>query len=539
MAYISCRTVRGRKYFYRVEGYRIGGKVRHRVLEYYGRKDPRKDPNTSPITKGKNKSTRRFGDIALLQHAADRIGMVEIIDRYVPKRQGLSLGLEFFLTVSQRLLGHKPSSTKLSKWVGYTHLPVSLDFNPDRITDNTQQYMMDRLYDEETHTDNISKIFTALYEKTLPLFGKEEDVFFYDITSTYFEGTCCPIAYLGYSRDGKDDKLQINIGMVMNGKYGIPMMTKVFEGNISDPQTVTEMAYYTKFVLKKENGLLIMDRGMDSEYNIKLLDGVGYDYIIGVRSDHTFVKQLKKMTDPSSNDWEIFEHKGQEIKLKQFVKNVFGKRRTVVIYYSPDNAKSQSEKRKLRIDFAVSRLKEEDNLTLKKANKIIRRVRKYVVIEKTGGKITWSVDKIAINRAEKNDGKFCIIAKTTNEISPSETYRLYFSKDKIEKCFMHMKQDVNMHPTRKRDKDHVTVDVFVCTIGFLLLKVVEHLAQKEKIDSFWDELSTEAGEIGLVEYENSSGKTQFQIIPNGPLQRKIVDKLGLSRYAPVITTLPK
>jgi len=43
-------------------------------------------------------------------------------------------------------------------------------------------------------------------------------VFFYDITSTYFEGTCCPIAHLGYSRDGKDDKLQINIGMVMNGK---------------------------------------------------------------------------------------------------------------------------------------------------------------------------------------------------------------------------------------------------------------------------------------------------------------------------------
>ena len=90
-----------------------------------------------------------------------------------------------------------------------------------------------------------------------------------------------------------------------------------------------------------------------------------------------------------------------------------------MIYYSPDNAKSQSEKRKLRIDFAVSMLTQEDNLTLKKANKIIRRVRKYVIVEKTGDKITWAVNKIAINRAEKNDGKFCIISKTAKEISPS------------------------------------------------------------------------------------------------------------------------
>jgi len=539
MSFIVCREIKGTKYYSKVESYRVGSKVKRRILDYYGTTDPRKNPDAKPIVKNNVVGTRRFGDVALLQYASDKIDMVKIIDRYLPKRQGLSLGLEFFLTVAQRLIGQKPSSTKLSRWVSYTHLPTSLGFSPDRITDNTQQYMMDKLYDEETHNDNISKIFTALYEKTLPLFGKEEEVFFYDITSTYFEGTSCPIVHLGYSRDGKDDKLQINIGMVMNGKYGLPMMTKVFEGNISDPQTVTEMAYYTKFVLKKKKGLLIMDRGMDSEYNINILDGVGYDYIMGVRSNHTFVKRLKKITDPSSNDWEIFEHRGQKIKLKQFVKNVFGKRRTVVIYYSPNTAMSQSEKRKRRIDLAVSRLEEEDNLTLMKANKIVRRVRKYVTVEKIRDKITWSIDKIAINRAEKNDGKFCIISKTAKKISPSETYNLYFSKDKIEKCFMHMKQDVNLHPTRKRDKDHVIVDVFVCTVGFLLLRIVEHLAQKEKIDSFWDELSTEAREIGLIELQKDDNKIQYQIVPNTIIQREIVDKMGLSRYLPVPSTLLK
>ncbi|MGH2638751.1 MAG: IS1634 family transposase [Rhabdochlamydiaceae bacterium] len=538
MTYIAVTKKGGKEYFAEMESYREGDKVKKRTVNYYGVVDPRDNPDARPIVKRVVSGTRRFGDVALLQYAADKINMVETIDTYVPKRQGLSFGLELFLTVTYRLLGHRPSSTKLATWVKYTHVPVSLNFNPDRITDNTQQYMMDKLYDEKMHTDNISKIFTALYEKTLPLFGKEEDVFFYDITSTYFEGTCCPIAHLGYSRDGKDDKLQINIGMVMNGKYGIPMMTKVFEGNVSDPKTVTEMAYYTKFVLKKGKGLLIMDRGMDSEHNINVLDDVGYDYIVGVRSNHTFVKQLKKMTDPSSDDWEVFENKGQKIKLKQFVKNIFGKRRTVVIYYSPDTARSQSEKRRCRIEFSVAELKETDDLTLKKAKKIVHRVRKYVIVEETSSKITWHVDQIAINHAEKNDGKFCIISKTAKKISPSETYRLYFSKDAIEKCFMHMKQDVNLHPTRKRDADHVTVDVFICTIGFLLLKIVERLAQKEKINGFWDELSTEAGEIGLIEYKNNNSTTKFQIVPNSSFQREIVDKLELSRYAIVPSTLP-
>jgi hypothetical protein len=81
--------------------------------------------------------------------------------------------------------------------------------------------------------------------------------------------------------------------------------------------------------------------------------------------------------------------------------------------------------------------------------------------------------------------------------------------------------------------------VFVCAIGFLLLKVVEHLAQKEKIDSFWDELSTEAREIGLIEFQTNDDKVQYQMVPNTKIQHEIVDKFGLSRYLTVPSTLPK
>ena len=102
-----------------------------------------------------------------------------------------------------------------------------------------------------------------------------------------------------------------------------------------------------------------------------------------------------------------------------------------------------------------------------------------------------------------------------------------------------MKQDANMRPVFKRLADHVIVDVFTCHITYLLMMVAEHLAQQEKIDKFWDDLSSEAREIRILDTEDTRGKRKFQIVPNNDLQRTIVDKLGLSKQLPVNTIIQK
>ena len=50
----------------------------------------------------------------------------------------------------------------------------------------------------------------------------------YDLTSTYFEGRCCPLAKRGYSRDGRRDKLQIVFGLLCN-REGCPVAVEVFD----------------------------------------------------------------------------------------------------------------------------------------------------------------------------------------------------------------------------------------------------------------------------------------------------------------------
>src|SRR5205085_1693765 len=58
----------------------------------------------------------------------------------------------------------------------------------------------------------------------------------YDVSSTYFEGRCCPLARYGHSRDGRRDKLQITFGLLTNAD-GCPIAVEVFEGNTADPAT--------------------------------------------------------------------------------------------------------------------------------------------------------------------------------------------------------------------------------------------------------------------------------------------------------------
>jgi len=67
---------------------------------------------------------------------------------------------------------------------------------------------------------------------------QEGSLVLYDVTSTYFEGRCCPLARLGYSRDGKKGTLQIVFGLLCN-QAGCPVAVEVFTGNTGDPKTLT------------------------------------------------------------------------------------------------------------------------------------------------------------------------------------------------------------------------------------------------------------------------------------------------------------
>src|SRR5438876_5981692 len=101
----------------------------------------------------------------------------------------------------------------------------------------------------------------------------------YDHTSSYFEGTTCPLAAFGHNRDGKKGKLQVNYGLLTDGR-GCPVAVSVFDGNTGDPKTLMPQVKKLRETFGIDRMVLVGDRGMISQKQIDALEELeGVDWI--------------------------------------------------------------------------------------------------------------------------------------------------------------------------------------------------------------------------------------------------------------------
>jgi hypothetical protein len=105
----------------------------------------------------------------------------------------------------------------------------------------------------------------------------------YDVTSTYLEGRCCPLARHGYSRDSRSDRPQLVIGLLCVAD-GCPVAVEVFEGNTADPATVAAQVAKLKQRFRLRHVVLVGDRGMLTAARIEqTLRPAGLDWITALR----------------------------------------------------------------------------------------------------------------------------------------------------------------------------------------------------------------------------------------------------------------
>jgi len=106
----------------------------------------------------------------------------------------------------------------------------------------------------------------------------------YDVSSSYLEGRCCPLAQFGYNRDGKRGKLQIVYGLLC-APDGCPVAIEVFEGSTADPTTLTSQVSKLKERFALDRVVLVGDRGMITQARItEDLTMAGLDWITALRA---------------------------------------------------------------------------------------------------------------------------------------------------------------------------------------------------------------------------------------------------------------
>ena len=106
----------------------------------------------------------------------------------------------------------------------------------------------------------------------------------YDVSSSYMEGRCCPLAKRGYSRDGRRGTLQIVYGLLC-APDGCPVAIEVFDGNTADPMTLSIQVEKLKRRFRLDHVVLVGDRGMITEARItEDIRAAGLDWITALRA---------------------------------------------------------------------------------------------------------------------------------------------------------------------------------------------------------------------------------------------------------------
>ena len=93
----------------------------------------------------------------------------------------------------------------------------------------------------------------------------------FDLSSSWLEGRCCPLAARGYSRDGKKGKLQIEYGLLTD-PAGLPVAVRVFPGNTGDPAAFTAITDVVRTKFELAQMVMVGDRGMITSARIAALN---------------------------------------------------------------------------------------------------------------------------------------------------------------------------------------------------------------------------------------------------------------------------
>ena len=254
------------------EGYREGGKVKTRTLANLSNLPAEAIAVLRQVLKGKQMvstdeafeivedGSRAHGHAEAVLTAMRRLGFSGLINSRPSRQRDLVVAM-----VAARIL--KPQSKlAMTRWWSSTTLTEMLGVGQ---ADEDELYeAMDWLLEHQTHIEK------KLAARHLAVGG----LALYDLTSSYFEGVTCPLAELGYSRDGKKGTLQVNYGLLTD-QQGIPVAVSVFKGNSGDPKTLLPQVdkMRTEFGIKEF--VLVGDRGMITQKQVDALrdiEGCGW-----------------------------------------------------------------------------------------------------------------------------------------------------------------------------------------------------------------------------------------------------------------------
>jgi len=431
-----------------------------------------------PITKVRR---RFYGACYLLDQIGEIIGVKEDLKFCFPESYRQILSIAYYL-----ILEENNSLSRFSHW-------QRLHIHP---------------YGDDLPSQRSSELFQSIEEESRMAFFKrqgrrriEKEYWAFDITSisSYSEALC----QVKKGRNKENDHLpQINLALLFGEESGLPFYYRKLPGNITDVKTVRQlMAEFSVMGYRKVS--VILDRGFYSRENINLLYKNHQKFIIGVKLELRYVKEVLERERENlqvwSNlhrqfgaygicrtiEWDYEQYRPYKGDILKSTRRAY-----LHVFYNPEKAARDQAN---MIDY-LNELYNDLREGTRKDYRMKDYDRYFEVTDtpKRGEKIKPKED--AMRQTARNYGYFALLS---NEVkNPFEALSLYRSKDIVEKGFGNLKERLNFRRMQTSSELSLNGKLFVEFVALIYLSCVKKKMQDAGLFEKWtlqgllDELDT-------------------------------------------------
>ena len=445
------------------ESYRDGKSVKKRTLANLSalpaeqiemiRKVLRGEKLLAPASLFEIDASRHHGHVHAVWLAMQRLGVPQLLAaRECPERQRV------MAMIAARVLSPN-SKLATTRWWDTTTLPDL--FEVAECDEQALYAAMDWLLERQD----------AIQGKLARRHLEPGSIVLYDLSSSYFEGSTCELAALGYNRDGKRGKLQVNYGLLTDAR-GVPVAISVFEGNTADAKTFMPQVAQLRERFGIDEMVLVGDRGMIAQTHIDALKAeAGLQWITALRSG-----SLRTLAADGALQLGLFDERN----LFEFTHADYPGERLIACR-NPQLSKQRAHKRQalleatveqlepIRQRVAAGRLKGKDRIGLC-VGKVLNRykVGKHFDLVIGDASLEYAINDERVAQEAALDGIYVIrTAVPPARMNSDDVVRNYKNLSQVEQAFRSIKTvDLEVRPIYHRLADRVRAHLLLCMLAF-------------------------------------------------------------------------
>ncbi len=460
-------------------------------------------PSLQALSAGVNAENTRFapalelGDVWAVTQIWQQLKLAQTIARAVRGRRRIDIEQLVRVMVINRLSNPR-SKLGVLRWLETVYLP-----GIDRSQVNHQNLLraMDALIEHK------ERLEAELVGTLLPLFDDELEVVFYDITTVGVEGEAeveDDVRAYGKAKAHAGTERQFTVGVVQTAD-GLPITHEVFEGNVSEPETVKGIVEGLRERFPIRRLILVADRGMLSEANLALLesielaDGQPVEYIVAVPA-----RRDTKLTAALGTLHAKLVKESRRTGQQSLAETPVDTGRRLIVAHDPQKATVARRHRREKLESLCALAGElKDKLEAQEAGERARgraltdhgakhsfhkavaeaHLSRILKVDANAALFSWSFNPKAFREAWQRDGKLVLItnvkADTLDTQSVLDRYR---DLADIERGFRVLKSEIEIAPCYHRLPDRIRAHTFICFLALVIHRVMRRRLRANRPD---------------------------------------------------------